>query len=79
MTSIIIYLIGCVLSFILGRYFWRRISKESMCAKYSWFNVVFNIFVSLFSYIGLFAYIIVFIVILLSKIKITIKEPPKWL
>ena len=77
---IIIYLIGVVFSFILGRHTFRMASKGSY--DYGWDLALFNIGLSVCSWMSFVALFIVFLIQRdwgVSKKTGKPKTPPRWL
>lgn len=76
--EILIYFIGVILSFLLGRHIYRMACiKENMTYDYT--LAITNIILSFASLIAVIAWIIIYIIIRLINIKQNKKSPPRWM
>jgi hypothetical protein len=74
----IIYFIGVLLSYIVGRYVFRHISKKENL-PYDWFCVILALAVSSLSLIGVIIFLGVYLIQCPDYSKLKIKKVPKWL
>lgn len=72
--ALIIYLIGYVACYFIGKYLVMRAFKFY---KWNWEDVMFSLFTSLFSWVGIIIHLILFL-IHVDKPFLG-KKPPKWL
>lgn len=70
--KILIYIIGFVVTYLIGRYTGRKILKT-----YDWTFVILNVFISLFSFFGAIAFLMILFFEVISEADF--KNPPKWL
>lgn len=78
MTGLQIYILGVIISYILGRFTIRKLMKE----QYSWNDIGKIMFISLCSYLGIaiFFCILLWYYYLTSKFKNNkLPKPPTWL
>ena len=67
------YILGCILAYILGKYFRDKKLKHDG-HELNWGHILVNIFISIFSWVGVFMILIFGVIMWLDKTK-----PPKWL
>ena len=76
--TIEIYLLGIIISLIVGRYTNRYMSK-AFELSYGWKDVIVNIIVSSLSYIGVACWLIIILIHWIININVKIDGPPKWM
>jgi hypothetical protein len=77
-----IYLIGYVLAFFYGKFFWRK-AFEGYAIDGTWAGLLVRLFMAIGSWLIIMVYTIgfltIFIINLLDKVNFNKNKPPKWL